>query len=92
MYIIYLTQHGNEVFMSSQTVNQQIWSKLFVDIGVLGLKAKTGVSIATLYKIKNDNFVPAPSVQRKLRDGLNMEIEKLFPFSRADTEPNKEAA
>ena len=78
--------------MSNQTVNQQIWSKLFLEFGVLGLMTKTGVSRSTLYKIKNEGFVPALMVQRKLRDGLNMEIEKLFPFSRADTEPEKEAA
>lgn len=79
-YNLINTQQQKRHTMSEQAVNHKLWSKLFVDIGVLGISAKTGVAIATLYKIKNDSFVPAPRTQRKLRDSLNIPIDEMFPF------------
>ena len=77
--------------MASQTVNNILWTKLFLEYGISGLAQKAGVSRGVLYSIKNGE-VPSGGVQRKLRDGLELKIEEMFPITFANTEPNKEAA
>ena len=83
-YFMLFLNHNKRGLMSTQTVNLQLFSKIISQRGIPEMAYLCHVSPRTIEKIRK-GYVPSSSVQRRLRDGLNIAIEDLFPLE--DHEP-----